>query len=78
MLEYDRIEVFKGIDVNKTHGLHQCINWQYFLKINSRFQPEVCYGCHDLMQKAMNFNDVAIVAVKYFIGYLYDDCKIKP
>ena len=60
--------MFKGIDVNKTHGLHQCINWQYFLKINSRFQPEVCHGCHD----------VAIVAVKYFIGYLYDDCKIKP
>ena len=23
-----------------------------------------CNGCHDLMQKAMNFNDVAIVSIK--------------
>ena len=22
------------------------------------------FGCHDLMQKAMNFNDIAIVSVK--------------
>ena len=24
----------------------------------------LCNGCHDLMQKAMNFNDIAIVSVK--------------
>ena len=29
-----------------------------------KFQPEVCNGCHDLMQKAMNLNDVTIVTVK--------------
>ena len=25
MLEYDRIDVSKGIDVKKTNGLHECI-----------------------------------------------------
>ena len=32
------------------------------LKLNVRSQPKVCDGCHDLKQKAINFNDVAIVS----------------
>ena len=32
--------------------------------INFRFEPEVCYGCHDSMQRAGNFIDVAIATVK--------------
>ena len=28
------------------------------------FQLKVCNGCHNLMQKAMKFNDVTIVFVK--------------
>ena len=35
-----------------------------FFYINFKFQLEVCNGCHDLMQKTMNFNDVAIGNVK--------------
>ena len=27
-------------------------------------EPHLCNGCHDLMEKAMSFNDVAIVSVK--------------
>ena len=29
-----------------------------------KFQPYPCNGCNALMQKAMNFNDVAFVSVK--------------
>ena len=39
-----------------------------------RFVPYVCNDCHDLMQKAINFNDVAIVPVKgsdYRIHFWY-------
>ena len=53
------IKVSKGADVDKTNGFRECIiyyHW-YFLNINFRFQPEVCNGCHNLKQKAMNFND---------------------
>ena len=60
MLEYDRNEVSQGIDINKTDGSH----YLYFLNLNFRFQPEVCNDCHELVQKAMNSNDVAIVNVK--------------
>ena len=66
MVEDDRIEVSEGIDVNKTDGLRWCIFYHcwYFLNMNFRFQPEVCNGCHELMQKAMSFNDVAVFSVK--------------
>ena len=40
-------------------------NDYYFLKVNFRFQPKTCNGCHDLMQKAMSFNDAPIHSVKW-------------
>ena len=36
-----------------------CYYW-YFKKIGFQYEPYLCNVCHDLMQKAMNFNDVAI------------------
>ena len=38
------------------------------------YEPDLCNGCHDLMQKAMNFNDVAIASIKgnyYRIHFWY-------
>ena len=29
-----------------------------------KYEPYLCNGCHGLMQKAINFNDVGIVSVK--------------
>ena len=54
------------IDTNKTSGLRECVicNYWYFLETNFRFEPRACGGCHDLMQKAMNFNYVATVSDK--------------
>ena len=76
MPEYDKIDMSEKIDVNKTNGLDRCIICHYwqFLNISFRFQPEVCSGCHKLVQKAMIFNDVAIVTVKgndYRIHFSY-------
>ena len=66
----------EGIDLNKTNGLQEYIicHYWYFLEINFRFQPKVCNVYHDLMQKVMSFNDVAIVSVKgndYRIHFWY-------
>ena len=44
MLEYDRIDLSEGIDVNKINSLRDCIichHW-YFLEINFRFDSNVC------------------------------------
>ena len=35
-----------------------------FLDKRFKFEPYLCNGCHDLMQKAINFNNVAVVSVK--------------
>ena len=66
MLEYDRIDISEGIDINKTSASKECDichNW-YFLDKNFNYEPYLCNGCHDLTQKAMNFNDVANVSIK--------------
>ena len=56
----------KEIGVNKINILLECIicHYWYFPEINFRFDPNVCSGSHDLMQKAMSFFDVAIVSEK--------------
>ena len=40
-----------------------CHYW-YFEDIGIKYETYLCNGCDDLMQKAMSFNDVAIVYVK--------------
>ena len=66
MLEYDRIDISEGIDVNKTNASEECdiCQYWYFKDIGFKYEPYPCNGCHGLMQKTMNFNDIAIVSVK--------------
>ena len=63
MLEYDRIDILEGMDVNKTSASKECdiCHFWYFKYIGFKYEPR---GCHDLMQKAMIFNDVAIFMLK--------------
>ena len=64
MLEYDRIDVSEGIDINKTNASKECDICHYWYSLDKSFKYEP-YFCNDLMQKAMNFNDVAaIVSIK--------------
>ena len=66
MLEYDRINISEGIYVNKTNVSKECdiCHYWYFLEQGFKYEPYLCDGCHDLMQRAMNFNDVAVVSIK--------------
>ena len=76
MLEYDGIEISERIDIDKTNASKQfdiCHFW-YFLDKSFNYEPDFRNGCHDLMQKNMNFNDVAIVSIKgnvYRIHFWY-------
>ena len=50
-----------------------CQYW-FFSDKDFKYKPYLCNGCHDLRQKAMNFNDVAIVSIKekyYRIHFWY-------
>ena len=66
MLEYDRIDISEGIDVNKTGASKECYicHYWYFKDIGFKYEKYHCNGCHELIQKAMSFNNVAIVYVK--------------
>ena len=76
MLEYDRIDISEGIDVNKTNASKECdiCHYWYFKDISFKYEPYLCNGCHDLMQKGMSFSDAAIAYVKgsaYKIHFWY-------
>ena len=76
MLEYDRIDISEGTDVNKTDLSKECdiCHYWYFKNVGFIYEPYLCNGCHDLMQKAMSSNNVAIVFVEgnaYRIYFLY-------
>ena len=66
MVEYDTIDMSEGTYVNKTIGSSECIvcHYWFLLEINFRFELNVYDGCHDLMEKAMSFNEAVIVFVK--------------
>ena len=68
--------ILKGTDVNKTNLSKECdiCRYWYFKGIVFKYEPYLCNGCHDLMQKTMSFNNVAIVYVKgnaYRINFWY-------
>ena len=76
MLEYDRIDISEGVDVNKTNLSKECdiCHYWYFKNIGFKHEPYLCNGCLVLMQKAMSFSDVAVVYVKgsaYRIHFWY-------
>ena len=63
MLEYDRIDISEGIDVNKTSASKECdiCHYWYFKDIGFKYEPYLCNGPHDLMQKAMSFNNMMLL-----------------
>ena len=63
MLGYDRMNISDEIDINKTNSSKECdicLYW-YFLNKNLIMNHIFAMVFDDLMQKAMNFNDVAFV-----------------
>ena len=66
MREYNRIDISEEVDVNKISLSKECdiCHYWYFKNIAFKYEKYLCNGCHNLMQKAMSFNNIAIVYVK--------------
>ena len=76
MLEYERIDISDGIDVDMSNKSKECMlcHYWYFLHKNFSYGPYLCDGCCNIMQKANDFKNIAIVYVKksaYRIYFLY-------
>ena len=71
MLEYDRIDLFEGIDVNKCEDTSKKCNlcqYCYFVFKNFNYQRHVCDGCHDISVQAISMQNIAII---YHNGHAY-------
>ena len=66
MLEYNRIDILEGTDVNKRSLSKECdiCHYWYLKYIGFKYEKYLCNVCHDLMQNAMSFNNIAIAYVK--------------
>ena len=51
MLKYDKIDIYEGVDVNKTSASKDCdiCHFWYFKDIGFKYEPYLYSGCHDLM-----------------------------
>ena len=65
MWYYNKIDISKGIDINKTNSSYEykICHSSYFFKINFHFQPNVCGGCHFLL-KPISSNETGIISLK--------------
>ena len=66
MLQYEKIDVSEGIDVNKTSASNECELCHYwFLKdVGFKFEEHVCNKCHDLLTMAYSLKNIAILSAK--------------
>ena len=54
MLQYKKIDVSEGIDVNKTSASNECelSHYWFFKDVGLKFEEHVCNGCHYLLTTA--------------------------
>ena len=66
MLQYQKINVSEGIDVNKTSASKECelCHYWFFKDIGFKFEEHVCNGCHDLLTIAHSLKNIAILTAK--------------
>ena len=66
MLEYDRIDISEGTDINKTNAPKESkiCHYQYFKHIGFKYEPYLCNDYHGLMQKTISFTDVFLKKIR--------------
>ena len=64
MLEYDRIDIYESIDLNKNKNIsRKCslCTFYYFLDKNFKYGPYLCDGCYDMSMKVNSMQNLAVV-----------------
>ena len=63
MLEYDKIYLSEGIDVNRnilTSKKCYLCGYLYFINKNFNYQKYMCNGCHDMSTKSNSIHNLRI------------------
>ena len=64
MLEYDKINISEGIDINKcekTSRKCSLCKFYYFLDKNFKYGPYLCDDCYDMSMKAVSMQNLTII-----------------
>ena len=66
MMQYNKINVSEGIDVNKASASKECklCHYCFFKDIGFKFEEHVCNKCHDLLTMAHSLKNIAILSAK--------------
>ena len=66
MMQYNKINVSEGIDVNKTSASKECelCHYWFFKNIGFKFEEHVCNKCHDLLTMTNPLKDTVILSAK--------------
>ena len=66
MLQYEKIDVWERIDVNKTNASKVCklCHYWFYKHIGFKFEEHVCNGCHDLLTMAYLLENMVILSAK--------------
>ena len=65
MLQYGKIDVSEGIDVNKTSASKECelCHYWFFKDVGFKFEEHLCNRCHDLL-RIYSLKNIAILSAK--------------
>ena len=79
MIEYKRIDISEGIDVDKTNKSKECMlcHYWYFLHKNFSYGPYLCDDCYNFSQKSIDFKNIAIAHIKKNAYRIYFLCMSK-
>ena len=66
MLEYNKIDISEGIDINKTNKSKECMLCHYWYLLGKNFSngPYLCDGCYNIMQKSIDSKNIGIFHVR--------------
>ena len=77
MLEYDRIDISEGIDINKCEETSKkCTLCKFycFLDKNFSYGPFLCNGCYDMSLKAISMQNLTIIN-HYCVNFVFINKK---
>ena len=61
MLEYDRINISEGIDINKCEETsRECSLCKFYYFLN-KYGPYLCDGCYDMFMKTVSSQNLTII-----------------
>ena len=66
MLQYDRIDVSEGININETSESKECMlcHYWYSKNVGYKFQTYICNDCHAVSMMAYELKNIAILNAK--------------